>query len=100
MAIKKAIVWRHQNFNAAVIVVNKPAETYNSQIIIDVYSNADSLSGGETPLYQESIYVPDNIMATLFTEDALKVEGVTARSQTYLYIKTLPEYSDSEDLML
>lgn len=99
MAILKSIEWKHTTFETACIVVDKPAETYNSQIILAIYSNSESLTGGEQPLFYDPVIVPDNQMQLLFTESALKAEGVTARSQSYVYIKTLPDYADCKDLI-
>jgi hypothetical protein len=81
-------------------VVDKPAETYNSQIVMAIYANKESLIEGEQPLFYDSQIVPENVMTTLFTETALKAEGVSARSQSYIYIKSLPDFEESEDLIL
>ena len=100
MAILKAVEWKHLNLADAVYVVDKPAETYNSQIVMAIYANKDSLLAGEQPLFYDSQMVPDEQMKLLFTETALKAEGVSARSQSYIYIKSLPDFIDCEDLIL
>ena len=100
MAILKAVEWKHVEFKEAVYIVDKPAETYNSQIVLAIYSNKDSLLAGEQPLFYDPQNVPDEQMKLLFTETALKAEGVSARSQSYVYIKSLPDFIDCEDLIL
>jgi hypothetical protein len=99
MAIKKTIVWNHITISDAYIRVITPADFQNPIIILGVYANSESRAEGDQPLYYINVTISNiETHQLLFSEDALKAEGVTNRSQSYLYLKSLPEYADCEDV--
>ncbi|MFA6038425.1 MAG: hypothetical protein WC748_09945 [Legionellales bacterium] len=98
MAILKALTWNHINIPDAYIKLITPAESQSATIVLAVYANKESRDAGESPLYNIMENVPFEIHKKLFSEEALRGEGITARSQSYLYIKTLPDYIDCEDV--
>lgn len=98
MAIKKAIVWNHITLPDAYLKVISHADSQSVSINIGVYTNKESRDAGDQPIYTINENVPFEIHQQLFSEDALKAEGVTARSQSYIYLKSLPDFADCEDI--
>jgi hypothetical protein len=100
MAIKIKRVWKRIQLDSAYASIEREADSRNKHIILAIYSCEESKKvDHDTPLYHETdIFIPDDIHATMFCESALKQADVSALSQSYMYLKSLPQYADCEDV--
>jgi len=98
MAIQKQVTWLMLNIAKAYIKIVKPADSDSNIIVIEVYSCKESKEAKQSFMFTNTIFVSDEQYALLFSEETLKVKGVTAKSQSYVYLKTLSDYSGGTDV--
>ena len=98
MALIKSIVWNNLDVTTAYLKVIKEGNSDNKQIVVAVYSCKKSRDEELQPLYYIPVDIDDEAHGTMFCEAALKQSDVTAKSQSYEYLKTLPEFESATDL--
>ena len=99
MGFTKLIPWRRIELPQSYWKILSAANPDNKSIVLGVYTNKESSDDGDAPLYTPEIIVDDVSFAELFSETSLKQEGVTAKSQSYVYVRSLEEYSEATDIL-
>jgi hypothetical protein len=99
MALKLNKNWRRLVIPECYARVEKSADSRNNDILVGFYACEDAKKiDGDTPIwYSDPILIPADIHSTMFSEATLKQPDVTALSQSYVYLKTLPEFENSEN---
>lgn len=99
MGFTKSINWRKIELSESYWRVLVPADSYQCNITLGVYTCKESADVNDQPLYTKSILVDPKSFAEMFSEYALQQENVTAKSQSYTYVKSLEEFAEVTDVL-
>jgi hypothetical protein len=98
MSLQQLVNFNHVDYPEGYLKVTGHADSDNKMINISFYGNKASKDAGDAPLKNYPVIVDDESHAVLFSEDALKQVNVSAKLQSYMYLKSLPEYSEALDV--
>ena len=98
MALQKSIIWKQITLETAYFKIIRECSRTFLEIIIGVYTCRESKDAEDSYIYTIAVPVPDEIINTLFTEDVLKLPNISNTFQSYIYLKTLEEYSTAVDV--
>jgi hypothetical protein len=98
MAIQKSIIWKQVPLEKAYLKILRECSKTFPEIVLGVFTCKESKDLEEGYIYTISVPVPEDIISSMFSEEVLKQPDISNMLQSYIYLKTLPEYSDTLDV--
>lgn len=98
MAIQKSITWKQIPLEKAYLKILRECSKTFPEIIIGVFTCKESKDAEEGYIYTIPVPVPEDIVLSMFSEDVLKQPNISNMLQSYLYLKSLEEYSNTLDV--